>query len=162
MKDFWPYFTPANYFFDICQTELPLTSGVLYYKSRTVLHTRGWWKFSLADIKKIFCRSDVGSKSSHVLVVAAWNIFPIHSLVPPTYPYNHFAYVIYGWSLAHSNHHPTTQPNLPSQTVKQQTQKVLKKTWFHAAFVPWCKNFRLINIVLWGREEKNTRKTFHL
>ena len=26
--------------------------------SLTVLHTRGWWKFSLADIKKIFCRSD--------------------------------------------------------------------------------------------------------
>ena len=25
--------------------------------SRTVLHTRGRWKFSLADIKKIFCRS---------------------------------------------------------------------------------------------------------
>ena len=50
--------------------------------SRTVLHTRGWWKFSLADIKKIFCRSDVGSKSSHVLVVAAWNVFPIHSLLP--------------------------------------------------------------------------------
>ena len=46
-----------------------------------VLHTRGRWKFSLADIKKIFCRSDVGSKSSHVLVVAAWNVFPIHLLL---------------------------------------------------------------------------------
>ena len=48
--------------------------------SHTVLHTRGWWKFSLADIKKIFCRSDLWSKSSHVLVVAAWNVFPILSL----------------------------------------------------------------------------------
>ena len=26
-------------------------------------------------------RSDVGSKSSHVLVVVAWNVFPIHSLL---------------------------------------------------------------------------------
>ena len=34
--------------------------------SRTVLHTRGRWKFSLADIKKIFCRSDLWSKSSCV------------------------------------------------------------------------------------------------
>ena len=51
---------------------------------RTVLHTRGWWKFSLADIKKIFCRRDTWSKSSHVLVVAAWNIFPIHSLMSGT------------------------------------------------------------------------------
>ena len=48
---------------------------------RIVLHTRGRWKFSLADIKKIFCRSDLWSKSSHVLVVAAWNVFPIHSLL---------------------------------------------------------------------------------
>ena len=45
-----------------------------------VLHTRGWWKFSLADIKKIFCRSHLWPKSSCVLVVAAWNVFPIHSL----------------------------------------------------------------------------------
>ena len=45
--------------------------------SRTVLiHTRGQWKFSLADIKKIFCRSHLWSKRSHVLVVAAWNVFP--------------------------------------------------------------------------------------
>ena len=36
---------------------------------RIVLHTRGWWKFSLADIKKMFCRSDLWSKISHVLVV---------------------------------------------------------------------------------------------
>ena len=49
--------------------------------SCTVLHTRGWWKFSLADIKKIFCRSDRWSKSSYVLVVAAWNVFPILSLL---------------------------------------------------------------------------------
>ena len=51
--------------------------------SHTVLHTRGRWKFSLADIKKIFCRSDLWSKTSHVLVVAAWNVFPIHSLPTP-------------------------------------------------------------------------------
>ena len=49
--------------------------------SRTVLHTRGRWKFSLADIKKIFCRSDLWPKSSHVVVVAAWNVFPILSLM---------------------------------------------------------------------------------
>ena len=39
-------------FFDICQTELP-------YKLCLVLLTRGPWKFSLADIKKKFCRSDL-------------------------------------------------------------------------------------------------------
>ena len=49
--------------------------------SRTVLHTRGWWKFNLADIKKMFCRSHQWSKSSHVVVVAAWNVFPILSLM---------------------------------------------------------------------------------
>ena len=49
--------------------------------SLTVLHTRGRWKFSLADTKKIFCRSDLWPKSSHVLVLAAWNVFPIHSLL---------------------------------------------------------------------------------
>ena len=48
---------------------------------RIVLHTRGRWRFSLADIKKIFCRSDLWSESSHVLVVAAWNVFPIHLLL---------------------------------------------------------------------------------
>ena len=37
--------------------------------SRTVLHARGWWKFSLVDTKKIFCRRDLWSKISHVLVV---------------------------------------------------------------------------------------------
>ena len=31
--------------------------------------------------QKMFSRSDLWSKSSHVLVVAAWNVFPIHSLV---------------------------------------------------------------------------------
>ena len=36
---------------------------------RIGIHTRGWWQFSLADIKKIFCRSDLSSKISHVLVV---------------------------------------------------------------------------------------------
>ena len=36
---------------------------------RIVLYTRGRWKFSLVDIKKIFCRSDLWSKISHVLVV---------------------------------------------------------------------------------------------
>ena len=30
--------------------------------------------------KKIFCRSDIWPKISHVLVMAAWNVFPIHSL----------------------------------------------------------------------------------
>ena len=30
--------------------------------------------------KKPFCRSDIWSKISHVLVLAAWNVFPIHSL----------------------------------------------------------------------------------
>ena len=49
--------------------------------SHTVLHTRGRWKFGVADIKKILCRSDLWSKSSHVLVVAAWNVFPILSLM---------------------------------------------------------------------------------
>jgi hypothetical protein len=40
------------------------------YMLRIVLHTRGRRKFSLAeDIKKIFCRSDLWSKISHVLVV---------------------------------------------------------------------------------------------
>ena len=37
----------------------------------STVHTRGRWKFSLADIKKIFCRSDLWSKISHVLVMAA-------------------------------------------------------------------------------------------
>ena len=46
-----------------------------------IRNTRGLWKFSLADIKKIFCRSDLRSKISHVLVMAAWNVFPINSLV---------------------------------------------------------------------------------
>ena len=32
-------------------------------------------------IKKIFFRSHLWPKSTHVLVVAAWNVFPIHSLV---------------------------------------------------------------------------------
>ena len=36
---------------------------------RLVLQTRGPWKFSLADIKNIFCRSDLWSKISHVLDV---------------------------------------------------------------------------------------------
>ena len=52
---------------------------------RIVLHTRGRWKFSLADIQKIFCRSDLWSKISHVLVgrvsCAAWNVFSINSLL---------------------------------------------------------------------------------
>ena len=41
-----------------------------------VLQTRGQWKFSLADIKKIFCRSDLWSKISHVLVVQLETFFP--------------------------------------------------------------------------------------
>ena len=28
MRDFWPKIAPREYFFDICQTELPPTSGV--------------------------------------------------------------------------------------------------------------------------------------
>ena len=51
---------------------------------RLVLNTRGPWKFSLANIKKIFCRSDLWSKISHVLVMAAWNVFPIQSLTTRT------------------------------------------------------------------------------
>ena len=39
------------------------------FNTRIGIHTRGRWKFSLADIKKIFCRSDLWSKISHVLVV---------------------------------------------------------------------------------------------
>ena len=39
------------------------------YYSLAKLHTRGPWKFSLADIKKIFCRSKLWSKISDVLVV---------------------------------------------------------------------------------------------
>ena len=35
------------------------------------------WQIS----KKILCRSDLWSKSSHVSVVAAWNVFSIHSLI---------------------------------------------------------------------------------
>ena len=41
-----------------------------------VLHTRGLWKFSLADIKKIFCWSDLWSKISHVLAVQLETFFP--------------------------------------------------------------------------------------
>ena len=40
------------------------------------LHTRGRWKFSLVDIKKIFCRSDLWSKISHVLFVQLETFFP--------------------------------------------------------------------------------------
>ena len=39
------------------------------YMLCVVLHTRGWWNFSLADIKKTFWSSDLWSKISHVLVV---------------------------------------------------------------------------------------------
>ena len=40
------------------------------------------WKFSWADIKKIFRRSDLGSKISHVLAsCAAWNVFPLNLLL---------------------------------------------------------------------------------
>ena len=42
-----------------------------------VQHTRCLWKFSLADIKKIFFWSDLLSKISSC---AAWNIFLINSL----------------------------------------------------------------------------------
>ena len=35
----------------------------------------------MAGIKKIFCRSDLWSKISHVLVMAALNVFPINSLL---------------------------------------------------------------------------------
>ena len=45
--------------------ECELTKQVWYF----VKKIRGQWKFSLADIKKIFCRSDLWSKISHVLVV---------------------------------------------------------------------------------------------
>ena len=45
-----------------------------------VLHIRGPWKFSLTDIKKIFCRNDLWSKISCVSC-AAWNVFPINSLL---------------------------------------------------------------------------------
>ena len=53
---------------------------MLYYTYYIVLHTKGWWKFSLADIKKILCRSDLWSKLSCVSC-AAWNVFPINSLL---------------------------------------------------------------------------------
>ena len=45
------------------------------------LNTRGRWKFSLADIKKIFCRSDLWSKNISCVSCAAWNVFPINLLV---------------------------------------------------------------------------------
>ena len=44
--------------------------------SRTWLRTRGWWKFSLADIKKIFCRSDVGSKKLSCVSYGSLKRFP--------------------------------------------------------------------------------------
>ena len=67
---------------------LGIRSWSHFFYQSIVLHTRGPWKFSLADIKKMFCRSDLWSKSSHVLVVAAWNVFPIHSLMPGTLYYH--------------------------------------------------------------------------
>ena len=46
-----------------------LTHERFFTIKHIVLHTRGWWKISLADINKTFCRSDPWSKISHVLVV---------------------------------------------------------------------------------------------
>ena len=46
-----------------------IQAAQLTHVTYIVLHTRGRWKYSLADIKKIFCRSDLWSKISHVLVV---------------------------------------------------------------------------------------------
>ena len=41
---------------------------VLYVSYSTICYIyRGWRKFSLADIKKIFCKGDLWSKISHVL-----------------------------------------------------------------------------------------------
>jgi len=36
-----------------------------------------FWKFSWADIKKIFRKSDIGSKNSHVLLVQPEIVFPV-------------------------------------------------------------------------------------
>ena len=46
------------------------------------------WQIS----KEIFCRSDLWSKSTHVLVVAAWNVFPIHSLQCTVLRFQQFQY----------------------------------------------------------------------
>ena len=56
---------------------LPPASGVSFYTLHIEGHTRSRWKFSLADIKKIFWRSDLCSKISHV----PWNVLLIHSLL---------------------------------------------------------------------------------
>ena len=61
-----------NFFFHFCQTELPPTSVLNYY----ILHNRGQWQFSLVDIKKIFCSSDIWSKIFHVLVVQLETLSP--------------------------------------------------------------------------------------
>ena len=53
----------------------------LSFQHSMVLHTRGRCKFSLADIKKIFCRSDLWSKISHVLVVQLDTFSPMNSLM---------------------------------------------------------------------------------
>ena len=67
--------------------------------SRTVLRTRGWWKFSLADIKKIFCRSNLWSKISQCVSCAAWNVFPINSLTTGWSTSPSFALVLQHWCM---------------------------------------------------------------
>ena len=48
---------------------------------RIVLHTRGRWKFSLADIKKkIFLQEWSMVKNLSCVSCSAWNVFPINSL----------------------------------------------------------------------------------
>ena len=80
MRDFWPCRSLLQ---NILLISAKLNSTnlwcvVLYvtYSTTQILHTRGPWKFSLADTKTIFCRSDLWSKSC-----AAWNVFPINSLM---------------------------------------------------------------------------------
>ena len=53
-----------------------ISAKLIFHRPLVCSTIRILWKFSLADIKKIFCRSDLWSKISHVLVVQLEKFFP--------------------------------------------------------------------------------------
>ena len=62
----------------------PLVCSTICYVL-IVLHTRGWWKFSFSDIKKKLQEWSMVKKLSFVSC-AAWNVFPINSLLSSKIP----------------------------------------------------------------------------
>ena len=76
------FLTPANHFFDICQTELPWTSG-LRYATYCTDYTPEVGESSVWQIsKQYFAESMV--KNLSCASCAAWNVFPINSLLTPS------------------------------------------------------------------------------